>query len=114
MARWKEGFMRDFLASYAFNAIERNMIWKEYMEVEEGERELTGKCRLGRQQRDGVVAGARSSRSGHGRQRQQVREAVDSGNSLGMVTTRPSSMPTLAIHAPLPWPIVDGTPGQPV
>jgi hypothetical protein len=72
------------------------------MEVEEGERELTGKCSLGRQQQDGVVAGARSIRSGHGWPWQQVRETVDDGNTLGKVTTRPSSMPTLVIRAPLP------------
>jgi hypothetical protein len=29
-----QGFMHDFLAGYAFNMIERNLIWKEYMEVE--------------------------------------------------------------------------------
>jgi hypothetical protein len=90
------------------------MIWTEYMEVEEGERELTGKCRLGRQQRDGVVVGARSSRSGRGRRQQQVREAVDGGNTFGKVTTRPSSVPRMDNHAPLPWPIINGTPGQPV
>jgi hypothetical protein len=106
--------MRDVLAGYAFNVIERNMIWKEYMEGEEGDRELTGKCRLGRQQRDGVVAGARSSRSRHGRPQQQVREAVDGGNTLGKATTRPSSVLTLAIGAPLPWPIFRRTPGRPV
>jgi hypothetical protein len=26
--------MRDFLTGYTFNVIERNLIWKEYMEVE--------------------------------------------------------------------------------
>jgi hypothetical protein len=49
MAQWNEGFMRDFGAVYEFNVIERNKIWKEYMEVEEeeGKRELTGRCRSG-------------------------------------------------------------------
>jgi hypothetical protein len=37
--------------------------------VEEGERELTGRCKLGRKQRDRVVAeagGGGGNRSGHG------------------------------------------------
>jgi hypothetical protein len=45
MAQWNEGFMRDLGAVYEFNMIERNKIWKKYMEVEEGKRELTGRCR---------------------------------------------------------------------
>jgi hypothetical protein len=58
--------MHDFCVGYAFNMIERNEIWKEYMQVEEGEWELTGRSRLGRQQQDEVVTGAGSSKSGHG------------------------------------------------
>jgi hypothetical protein len=62
---------------------------KEYME-EEGERKLTGRCRLGRKQHDGVVTEVGSSRSGHGRQRPWVREMVDSGSTLGR---RPPGLP---------------------
>jgi hypothetical protein len=46
---------------------------KEYM-VEEGERELTGWDRLGRQQREGVADGVGSSRS---------RDAASAGSRLG-------------------------------
>jgi beta-lactamase class D len=54
--------------------IERNKIWKDYMQVEEeGEWELTGRSGLGRQQQDEVVTGAGSSKSGHGWRRQRVR-----------------------------------------
>jgi hypothetical protein len=49
------------LVMHLTNVIERNGIWKEYMEVE-GEREVTGRCRSVRQQRVGVVAGTGSRR----------------------------------------------------
>jgi hypothetical protein len=39
--------MRDCLAVYAFNVIERNMIWKEYMEVEEGGEGAHGQVQVG-------------------------------------------------------------------
>jgi hypothetical protein len=73
--------MHDFCAGYVFNMIERNEIWKQYMQVEEGEWELTGRSRLGRQQQDEVVTGAGSSKSGHGWRRQQVREAFDANST---------------------------------
>jgi hypothetical protein len=45
--------MHDLCTGYAFNKIERNEICKEYMQVEEeGEWELMGRSRLGRQQQD--------------------------------------------------------------
>jgi hypothetical protein len=44
--------------------IETTRIWYEYMEVGVEGKELMGRCRLGRQQQDGVVAGAGSSRPG--------------------------------------------------
>jgi hypothetical protein len=44
--------------------IEKTRIWYEYMEVGVEGKELTGRCRLERQQQDGMVAGAGSSRPG--------------------------------------------------
>jgi hypothetical protein len=78
------------VVTHSANMVERKGIIKEYREVEEGERELTGRCRLGRQQRDGVVAGAGSSRSGSGQRRQRVREVVEGCSTLGM---RPPGLP---------------------
>jgi hypothetical protein len=71
---------------------------------EEGERELTGRCsRLGRQHQDKVVVGMGGSRSGRGWPRhQRVREVADGTSTSGGRQTWPSSVPPLAIHAPLP------------
>jgi hypothetical protein len=73
VARWHEGFRHNLCAGYTFHVTERKRILKEYMEVkEEGKRKLTGRCMLGRQLHEGVVAGARSSRSGRGRRRRRA------------------------------------------
>jgi hypothetical protein len=82
------------------------------MEVkEEGKRKLTGRCRLGRQLHEGVVAGAGSSRSGRGQRRQ--RAAPRAGNHQAFLL--PSHAPpagerhgrtTLVVH-------VGGTPHGP-
>jgi hypothetical protein len=46
--------MHDFCTGYAFNVIERNELWKEYMQVEEeeGEWENIDRSRLRRQQQE--------------------------------------------------------------
>jgi hypothetical protein len=60
MARWHMGFICD-LYWLRIQRDKRNGIWNGCMEEY---RELTGSDMLGRQQRDGVVDGVRSSRDG--------------------------------------------------
>jgi hypothetical protein len=54
--------MHDFCVSYAFNVIERNGIWKEYMEVEEEGEGAHGQVQVGEAAAGRSGGGARGSR----------------------------------------------------
>jgi hypothetical protein len=88
------------LVTHSTTVIEKNRIWKQHMEVEEeGERDLTGRYRLRRQEQDGVVAGSR--RLKHGQQWQGSGRwstaAASRAGDHGL-----SFVPQLAIRASLP------------